>query len=244
MSSGLSYQINKFQVIDLMYWEEPTAEQDNFVPEDIVDVVYGISCRALPVDHAYALSSAIRTELDWFENEPDAAVHTIHVAASGNGWYRPDDATQLLYPSRRTKLTLRIPKQRVESARSLIGKTLDVAGNALTINAMSEKLLSDITTIFSRYIVVENAATEMEFLEEVMATLQRMGIRPKKMLCGKETSLSLEQGIITTRSLMIADLTVKDSILLQQKGLGSHRWMGCGIFLPHKDINEIGETMG
>lgn len=227
-----------------MYWEETTQDNDNSIPDDIVDVVYGISCRALPVDHAYALSSAIRNELDWFESEPEAAVHTIHVAASGNGWYRPDDATQLLYPSRRTKLTLRIPKERVESASLLIGKTLDVAGNALTINNMNQKPLSDITTIFARYIVVENAATEMEFLNEVMTCLQQMGIKPKKMLCGKETNLAFEQGSITTRSLMIADLSFKDSILLQQKGLGSYRWMGCGIFLPHKDISEIGETMG
>ncbi|KPJ95490.1 MAG: hypothetical protein AMJ55_03700 [Gammaproteobacteria bacterium SG8_15] len=227
-----------------MYWEETTPEQNNTVPDDIVDVVFGISCRALPVDHAYALSSAICSELEWFEDEPDAAVHTIHVAASGNGWYRPDNAGQLLHPSRRTKLTLRIPRQRVEDARSLIGKTLDVAGNPLTINNMSEKVLSEITTIFARYIVVEHARSEMEFLNEVMASLQHMGIRPKKMLCGKEASLKLEEGQITTRSLMIADLTFKDSILLQQKGLGSHRWMGCGIFLPHKDVSEIGETMG
>ncbi|WP_455221539.1 type I-MYXAN CRISPR-associated protein Cas6/Cmx6 [Kaarinaea lacus] len=227
-----------------MYWEETTAEQHNFVPEDIVDVVYGISCRALPVDHAYALSSAIRRELEWFENEPDAAVHTIHVAASGNGWYRPDDATQLLHPSRRTKLILRIPKERIESAKSLIGKTLDVAGNPLTVNNMNHKPLSEITTIFARYIVVEYAKTEMDFLNEVMTLLQQMSIKPKKMLCGKETSLVFEDRELTTRSLMIADLTFKDSILLQQKGLGSHRWMGCGIFLPHKDINEIGETMG
>ena len=227
-----------------MYWEETKPEQNNTIPDDIVDIVFGISCRALPVDHAYALSSAICSELDWFEDEPDAAVHTIHVSASGNGWYRPDNAGQLLHPSRRTKLTLRIPKQRVEDARSLIGKTIDVAGNPLTINNMNQKPLSEITTIFARYIVVEHARSEMEFLSEVMASLQHMGIKPKKMLCGKEASLKLEDGEITTRSLMIADLTFKDSILLQQKGLGSHRWMGCGIFLPHKDINEIGETMG
>ncbi len=227
-----------------MYWEETTPEQNNTIPDDIVDIVFGISCRALPVDHAYALSSAICSELDWFEDEPDAAVHTIHVAASGNGWYRPDNAGQLLHPSRRTKLILRIPKQRVEDASSLIGKTIDVAGNPLTINNMNQKPLSEITTIFARYIVVEHARSEMEFLKEVMSSLQHMGIKPKKMLCGKEASLKLEDGEITTRSLMIADLTFKDSILLQQKGLGSHRWMGCGIFLPHKDISEIGETMG
>jgi len=227
-----------------MYWEESKQSGNNTITDDVLDVVFGISCRAIPVDHAYALSCAIRQEIPWIEDEPDAAIHTIHVAASGNGWIRPDAADQLLYPSRRTKLTLRLPKNRLESANSLIGKTIDVAGNALTINNMVQKSLSDITTIFARYIVAGDANDEMEFMRQVVADLKEMNIKPKKMLCGKQTQLTVEDGIINTRSLMIADLTLTESLQLQQKGLGSHRLMGCGIFLPHKDINEIGETMG
>ena len=227
-----------------MYWEESTPSDNNTVPDDVLDVVFGISCRAIPVDHAYALSLAIRQQIPWIDDEPEAAIHTIHVAASGNGWMRPDAADQLLYPSRRTKLTLRIPKTRLESVNTLVGKTIDIAGNALTINNMVQKSLSDITTIFARYIVVDNAKDEMEFMQQVVANLKAMNIKPKKMLCGKETQLMVENGVVTTRSLMIADLSLPDSLQLQQKGLGSHRLMGCGIFLPHKDINEIGETMG
>lgn len=227
-----------------MYWEENTSEKVTEVPDDILDVVYGISCRTLPVDHAYSLSTAVRKELDWIASEPGTGVHTIHVAASGNGWMRPDDASQLLYPSRRTKLTLRIRKQRIEDAKGLVGKTLDIDGNNLTINNMNEKKLSDIATLFSRYIVSEDGKDESEFLSGIVQSLNGLGIKPRKMLCGKETQVSHGEEMLTTRSLMIADLSTADSILLQQHGLGSHRWMGCGIFLPHKDINEIGETMG
>lgn len=227
-----------------MFWEESTTDNAKEVPDDILDVVFGISCKTLPVDHAFSLSTAIKKELDWIEAEPGAGVHTIHVAASGNGWMRPDDASQLLYPSRRTKLTLRIPKLRINDAKALIGKTLDVNGNSLTVNNMGEKKLCDIATLFSRYIVSDGEKSESEFLQEIVQALNELGIKPKKMLCGKETDVSLDDGILKTRSLMIADLSTADSILLQQQGLGSHRWMGCGIFLPHKDINEIGETMG
>lgn len=227
-----------------MYWEEKPDEKNKNIPDDVLDVVYGISCRTLPVDHAYALSTAVKNELDWIENEPCAGVHTIHVAASGNGWFRPEDASQLLHPSRRTKLILRLPKQRIDDAKMLIGKTLDVDGNSLTVNNMGEKKLSDISTLFSRYISIENASDENEFMEEIVLALNGLGIKPKKMLCGKEAHVSIGDSVVITRSLMIADLSTSDSILLQQQGLGSHRWMGCGIFLPHKDIDEIGETMG
>jgi len=227
-----------------MYWEEKSTDKIKEIPDDIIDVVYGISCRTLPVDHAYSLSSAIKKELEWIESEPGAGVHTIHVAASGNGWYRPEDASQLLYPSRRTKLIVRIPKNRIEDAKTLIGKTLDIDGNSLTIKEMGEKKLSDIATLFSRYIVSEDDKDESEFLVGIVQALNGLGIKPKKMLCGKEMHVSMGGKTLTTRSLMIADLSSMDSILLQQQGLGTHRWMGCGIFLPHKDINEIGETMG
>lgn len=227
-----------------MYWEEDNSTTAKGTNDDIVDVVFGFTCRVLPIDHANSLSKAIRQELEWLDDEPHAGVQTIHVATSGNGWYRPDTPDQVLHPSRRTKLSLRIPKHRVDDVKSLVGKTLDIDGNLLTIKEMTQKALSDITTVFSRYIVVESAKDEMEFLKEIMASLQKMGIKPKKMLCGKEDKLRVDDGELVTRSLMIAELTIEESMLLQQQGLGTHRLMGCGIFLPHKDISEIGETMG
>lgn len=226
-----------------MYWEEEKTQQPDLDTRAVLDLVFSISCRTLPVDHAYSLSQAIQHHLPWIKDEEHAAVHTIHVAESGNGWFRPDSADQLLYPSRRTKLTLRVPKHRIEDAKQLIDKTIDIDGNTLTVNKMSQRALSEITTIFSRYIVVENAASEMEFMEEIVACLKKLNIKPKKMLCGREMQVNTPDHTLTTRSLMIAELAFDESILLQQKGLGSHRWMGCGIFLPHKDIAEIGETM-
>ena len=58
--------------------------------DEIVDAVFAIECRSLPVDHAYALSTAIQEALPWFADEPQAALHTVHGAASGAGWQRPE----------------------------------------------------------------------------------------------------------------------------------------------------------
>jgi len=38
---------------------------------------------------------------------------------------------------------------------------------------------------------------------------------------------------------MLAELSLEESVRLQQRGLGSHRSMGCGIFLPHKGISAV-----
>ena len=227
-----------------MYWEE--SEQDNAqaIPYRVVDLVFSIRARTLPVDHAYALSQAIKGILAWVDDEPLVGVHTIHVAESANGWFRPDDASQVLHPSRRTKFTLRVPNHRIEEAKVLSGQTLDIAGHELSIEKVSIRPLSDITTLFSRYVMSHDCETEEEFVEYIVSVLRDMGIRPKKMLCGTEKNLQTPDGLLRTRSLMLADLTFEQSIELQERGLSTHRHMGCGIFLPHKDINKIRDDQG
>jgi len=222
-----------------MFWQEAEDNERYVVPDDIVDIVYNIQCRCLPVDHAYALSHAISGALPWFADEEHAGLHTIHVAESGNGWMRPEQPDALLHPSRRTKLMLRLPKQRVEDAGKLTGQTLDIGGNTMQVEKSTVKPLSTITTLFARYIVTRDGAGEDAFMQEAMAQLKGMGIRPKKMLCGMENIITTPQKVIHTRSLLLADLAVEEAVKLQQQGLGPHRKLGCGLFIPHKGINAV-----
>lgn len=222
-----------------MYWQESKDHERYVVPDDVVDVVYSIQCRALPVDHAYALSQAIAHALPWFAAEENAGLHPIHVADSGNGWMRPDRADALLCLSRRTKLMLRLPKHRIEDARKLSGQTLDVAGHSLRVDKPTVKPLSAITTLFSRYNVFRDGMDENDFLRDAVALLRVMGIGPKKMLCGREWNIVTPGRVIRTRSLMLAELSVEESVKLQQQGLGAERKLGCGLFIPHKDIKEV-----
>lgn len=222
-----------------MYWQESEENERTVVPDDIVDVLYGIRCRALPVDHAHALSSEVSKILPWFADEETAGLHTIHVAESGNGWIRPEDPEALLHPSRRTKLMLRLPKQRVSDAERLSGATLNVAGHELNVEQATVKSLSPITTVFARYLVSPEGADETAFLRAARDLLAALGIQPKKMLCGIARTVATPEGALHTRSLMLTELTVEESVRLQQRGLGPGRKLGCGLFLPHKDIHEV-----
>ncbi|HSW53424.1 MAG TPA: type I-MYXAN CRISPR-associated protein Cas6/Cmx6 [Sulfuricaulis sp.] len=222
-----------------MFWQEAKENEHYVVPDDIVDVVFSIQCRCLPVDHSYSLSQAIAAALPWFADEEHAGLHTIHVAESGNGWMRPDDPKALLHLSRRTRLMLRLPKRRVEDAARLTGRTLDVGGNAMQVEKAVVKPLSAITTLFTRYLVAGEGLDEMAFMREAQSLLAEMNIKPKKMLCGMERIIATPERKIHARSLMLADLGVEESVRLQQRGLGPGRTLGCGLFLPHKDINEV-----
>ena len=223
-----------------MYWEEDSKDEKQAVPDSIVDLVFSIGCRSLPVDHAYALSREVEKLLPWWSQEQGVGLHTIHVAESGNGWMRPENADALLHPSRRTKLKLRVPRHRIADASAIVGRSLDVAGHEVSIKDVKQRPLSDHPTVFARYVVIEENQQELDLVSGMVQQMKAMGVQPKKVLCGTSTKLAAAQGELITCSLMVADLSVEDSLRLQMEGLGSHRTMGCGVFIPHKDIKEVG----
>jgi len=220
-----------------VYWQE---EDDKVhppqVPDEVVDVNFKVACRALPLDHAHALSEAVLAVLPWLHDEPLAAVHLIHGAESGNGWLRPEDPDALLYPSRRTRFTLRVPRHRVAQVQELAGHTLDVGGYPLTLREPHVRELSPLTTVFSRH-VVSDQEHEAAFLDAMAAQLREgLDIRVRKMVAGRAHHHRFPEGTVRTRSLMIDGLRVEESVRLQQHGLGPGRLQGFGIFLPHKAV--------
>ncbi|MBI5460879.1 MAG: type I-MYXAN CRISPR-associated protein Cas6/Cmx6 [Gammaproteobacteria bacterium] len=229
-----------------MFWNEDKQEDKGYrIPDDIVDLSFAIRCKMLPLDHAYALSHALHGALPWLADEEAAGVHLIHGAESGNGWYRPQDTSgALLHLSRRTRMMLRVPKHRVDDARALEGAVLDVAGNRLEISSEGTiKLLSAMSTLFARHVVMADPhMNEAAFLEQVVADMRGLGIRVNKILCGKAHDLHTPEGVVHTQSVMIADLEPESAVLLQQKGIGPGRKMGCGLFLPHRGIKAVKET--
>ncbi len=204
----------------------------------VMDLVFAISCKSLPVDHAFSLSQSLQALFPWFIEEKHAGMHMVHIMQSGHGWIRPTGDAAVLLPSRRTKFILRLPMHRIDEAKSLTGKTLDVDGHALTINQASTRPLSDITTLIARYIVTDGKQEEA-FSQDVINAMASMGIKPNKMLCGLEKIIMLQQRPVATRSVMVADMSEEESMLLQQNGLGLYRQYGCGLFIPQKDINQI-----
>lgn len=225
-----------------MFWQDEKRAADYAVPDDVVDILFGIDCRELPVDHAHSLSTAIRRAAPWITEDARIAVHTVHVAGSQNGWERPAHGTQTrLLLSRRTKLTIRAPKQAVARlSQDLCGASLDVDGCELKIRDAHTRLLSKQGTLQARYVVAESVdETEEAFLGRMAGELATLGIRVRRALCGRTNLLATPAGPIATRSLMLADLAPDESVLLQRHGLGPLRQMGCGIFIPHKGIDSV-----
>ncbi len=219
-----------------MYWQEDKEEDIFTVPDDVVDLVFRIECKTLRNDHAWALSRAIRAVLPWFGEQADQGLHIIHVAESASGWVRTEDPNEIIYPSRRTRLKLRLAKEQVADAQALSGHTLDIDGHPLTVGESKIQLLGMTNTLYSRYVVSPQEEDDEAFVERAVAELRALGLKFSKVLAGKSHALESPEGPVYTKTLMVGGLSFPDAVTLQEKGLGLHRSYGCGLFTPCKSI--------
>jgi CRISPR-associated protein Cas6 len=220
-----------------MFWQEDTKQEHFTLPESIQEVSFKIQSKILPMDHGFLLAQALIKQLPWLKDS-NSGIQNISVA-DGNGWMQKKDGG-FYYPSKRSKLILHIAHEHLEDVKNLAGKTLDLGDYQIkVIKFIGEKPLSDMPVLFAKQVACENGTSEEEFLQRCFNQLSDLGIEVKKMMAGLESNIQTDVSTVHTRSLMVADLKKNESILLQEKGLGDHRLLGCGLFIPQKDIETI-----
>lgn len=229
---------------DTWSWQENEDEDKTTRSERVVDLSFKLDCKCLHVDHTAALHDAIHQALPWFRDEPLSGLHLVYVAGSQNGWMRPDEPNELLYLSHRTKLMLRVAQDKIEEAQALTGQILDIAGNNMEVGKATEKPVMANDILYSRNVIAHDNDDENEFLTTSAEQLKQLGVRFRKLLPGKQLNLRGPEGVVRTRSLMVADIELSDSLILQEQGLGEGRTFGCGLFIHQKGIQAVSKTEG
>ena len=222
------------------YWVDQPAEKPKIKPRSVVDLVFTTKGKQLPADHAWLMSEAIKHRLPWLKDEQNAGLHLIHGAQSGNGWQQPDD-DGMIELSARTRFTLRLPKHRVDEAHErLSGYEINIDTHKILLLKSRIRPLSPLSTLLARHVLTPCIEkNEDEFLETVSKWLHKLSINPRKMLCGRIHQLTTPEKKFFTRSLLLADMTLQQSLDLQCNGIGPGRLMGCGVFMPHKSISAV-----
>jgi CRISPR-associated protein Cas6 len=190
----------------------------------MVDVQYPLYGSALPRDHRPALAAALERLVPWLADPTQAGLNRINVVA-GLG------PTALL--SQRSRLALRVRREKVEALAPLGGATLDVGGYTLRLgDAPLVRELLPYGTLYA-HLVASSGDDELAFLSEVEQELTSLGV-PCRPICGRRQVFDLDGEPLTGFSLMLDGLSAAGSLRVLESGLGGHRRLGCGIFVPHK----------
>ena len=187
-----------------------------------VELQYGLTGKALPSDHGYALFSAISRLVPEIHAADWLAIETVAGTARGDG------VTQL---DEHARLRVRLPQERVPLLLKLAGQRLDVAGHAVRLGAPQIYLLRPSSALYSRIVVIKGYTEPEPFLDAVCRKLQELGV-PGEPVVGPRRVLKVGTHTIVGFAVAAHELSDDASILLQERGLGGRRHMGCGIFNP------------
>ncbi|MDD2880220.1 MAG: type I-MYXAN CRISPR-associated protein Cas6/Cmx6 [Rhodoferax sp.] len=193
-----------------------------------VDVVFPVDGNSLARDHAQALQEALCRQWPWLESEVQTGIHTIKLV--------PGTQAQAML-SRRTKLLLRVPTHRTPELLASAGVDLVVTDQPMRLGTPHTRELFPHATLYA-YNVAATNADEVAFMADVTRELAELGIGGERV-CGKRQQLTLNGGVLNTFSLMLHALAPEHSLRVQCLGLGPHRLLGCGIFIPHKSAAAV-----
>ena len=225
-----------------MFWNQEEETQAPYqVPDDVFDLVFKLRGSSLDIDHAFALSTALRTHLS-DETCSRIGVHGVRMAGSGNGWNRPEQSDAVLPLSRRARLAIRVHQDDSEEVGQIMHRRLQIGHQEIILGDSVMRRLSTIGTLYARAVCCDRQQPETDFLTEMADLLKQMNIKVSKMICGRCGEIRTTDTTIFTRALMVADLEPGESVVLQQQGLGEGRILGCGLFVPHKGIDPVVEA--
>lgn len=196
----------------------------------MVDLVFPLHGRTLPRDHRWALAQALVEALPGLADDPLAAVHPVRLV--------PGTGEPALL-SARARLMLRVARGAADAAQALAGRTLDVAGCAVHLGTPQQRELLPHTTLYAHF-VDAGAADEVGFLAAMGEELARLEVRCQRV-CGRAQRLRGPDHPLQGYSLMLHGLREAAALRVLEHGLGAHRLMGCGVFVPHKSAAAVGE---
>jgi CRISPR-associated protein Cas6 len=199
------------------------------IDEPAVDVAFAVEGHSLPRDHAQALADALAAHLPWLAGHPTAGVHPVRLVPGSE---------PVAWLSQRTRLLLRVPRSREAALAALAGATLGIGDSALRLGTPKAHPLLAHGTLYSSFVVAASDDEEA-FMRGVDAELTALGIRCRTV-CGKLQQRGTAAATLLGFSLLLHALSAADSLTVQRLGLGPHRGLGCGLFVPHKSAAAVG----
>lgn len=193
-----------------------------------VDFSFAVTGVSVGQDYADALHEALRQLAPWLDDEPLAAVHPLRGLTP---------AAESLLLGGRARLVLRVPEARIETCEGLQGGILDLPLPLRIGRASRRELLSH--PVLHSTQVITGAGDESDFVIDIDDAVAALGL-DCTIIVGRRRELRIGGRLRSAFSLMLHGLSVEDSLKAQAQGLGLHRKLGCGIFVPHRSVAAVG----
>ena len=187
-----------------------------------VELRFPILGAALPCDHGRAVFRAISRLI------PEAGSAGWLLVKAVRGIRQPCCSLES-FP--KAQLSMRLPQSRVSLMLKLSDKRIDIGKCSLRFGTPEISLLKPSSSLYAKCVAINGCVAPDEFLDRLVWKLDEMGIDGEIEL-GSRRRFRAGRRVIIGFALTLHDLSDEGSIALQEQGLGNHRHLGCGFFLP------------
>ena len=188
--------------------------------EQKVDLCFHIRGRFLDVDHGFALYGAISRILPIIHEDEEIGVKLISGNYIGNG--RLDIAPY-------SKLVIRLPASKIRKYINLAGRTLTLGSDKVFVGTPNTRMLQSTSELYAHLVTTRNGQEQERFEREIQNQMGKFEIH-SGLKVGKRRTFQVHGKQVVGFSVFLSELTEHESIMMQERGLGGRRKMGCGFF--------------
>ncbi|MEM7182598.1 MAG: type I-MYXAN CRISPR-associated protein Cas6/Cmx6 [Spirochaetota bacterium] len=196
----------------------------------VVELKFPLQGAVIPADHGYFLYAALSRVLPVLHQWQDISICGISGVT---------DTTRNLHLQANSKLRLRIDAEKVGSLFPLAGKSLKIAQANIRLGIPKTQLLKPHSNLYSRLVLIkmQRDLTPSNFLDSLHKQLQALGIHNRAILFDDHKqgfvrkTIYLKGKQLVGYPVLLTGLSPQESLLLQEKGIGGKRKMGCGSFV-------------
>jgi CRISPR-associated protein Cas6 len=198
----------------------------------VVDLVFPAQAGAIPLDHGYLLFSALAARLPGLHERRDIGVfHLRGQNAAGESLHLGRGA-----------LRVRCPVESIPLFLGLAGNSLELAGRRMVLGAPTVRALEPVPSLSARVVTFKNALDEAGFRAAAHRFLEELTGMTCTLHVGRRRIVTIAGDKVLGFGLELSDLKPEASLVLQEKGLGGRRHMGCGLFLPSRTARRKGQA--
>lgn len=207
------------------------------VQSSCIELHFPVRGKTWCADQNYRLLGAIAKEHPNLHQLEGFAVNTISGIADKQG------KIELTHDSR---LSLRCPSESLLIALPLAGKTLKIGADSISLGYPEVRPLRPVSELKARLVTIKHPSGNFSqvtpdwFLGACDRQLKALGIDAPVGIPADDDgqparkALKIKGKTIVGYSVIVANLLPEQSIMLQTRGIGGKRRMGCGYFVPYR----------
>lgn len=233
-----------------MLASEPRFSTTDLLNLPYVELSFAVVGQTLPADHGYGLYSAISKQHPKLHDLEGLALNTIFGNPNRNGEIELTEKSRLL---------IRCQSDSIMAVLALAGTQLGLGKHMIRLGNPEIRQLRPFSDLKAWLVTIKHPSAKFDditpdwFLDACDRQLKALGINAsvgiplndadetaRKAMQIKRKGEGLQKGkqrqtdCVIGYSVIVANLLPEDSILLQAKGIGGKRKMGCGYFVPYR----------